>query len=46
MEPLTILAIGSTLYALFSEVVGLNSKWKSNSVVQVLLTIGKTIFKK
>lgn len=44
MEPLTIIAIGSTAYALFSEIVGLNKKWESNSVIQIILSLGKAIF--
>ena len=46
METATIIAIGSAAYALFSEIVGLNPKWKSNSVVQVVVSIGKAIFGK
>lgn len=46
MEVATIVAVGSAAYALFSEVIGINKKWKSNSVVQVILSIGGKLFKK
>ena len=46
MEPATIIAVGSAAYALFSEVIGLNKKWESNSVVQAIVSIGKAIFGK
>ena len=41
-----IFAISAIVFALFSEVVGLNSKWESNSIVQLFLSIGKKIFTK
>jgi len=44
-DPTTIIAIAGTVYALFSEIIGLNKKWKSNSVVQAILSIGSFILK-
>lgn len=44
MEPMSIIAIGSAAYALFSEIIGLNPKWKSNSVIQVVLAVGNKLF--
>ena len=44
MEPISIIAIISTVYAAASEIIGLNPKWKSNSVVQATMsTIGKVL---
>ena len=44
MEPITIVAIVGVIYSAASEIIGLNPKWKSNSVVQVTLsTVGKLL---
>jgi len=46
MEPATIVTIGTLVYALASEIIGLNSKWKSNSVVQVVMSFLGKLFGK
>ena len=46
LDTTTIIAISTAAYALFSEVVGLNKKWKANSVIQVILSIGKSLLGK
>ncbi len=33
------IAIGTAAYALLSEVIGINPKWQSNSVVQITMKI-------
>lgn len=43
-DVVTIMAIGSATYALLSEIIGLNAKWKSNSVVQVIMGVFNKVF--
>ena len=44
-EPATLLAIGGILVGAASEVIGLNKKWQSNSVVQIIMAGLKRVFK-
>ena len=41
-----VIAVGSAVFALASEIIGMNKKWKSNSVVQLVLLFGKRLFSK
>lgn len=41
MEPITIIATVSTIYGAASELIGMNKKWKSNSVVQATMATTK-----
>lgn len=43
---MSIIAIGSAIYALLSEVIGLNEEWESNSVIQVVMGVFKKLFTK
>lgn len=38
MDPITIIAIASTIYGAASEIIGMNKKMKSNSVVQATMS--------
>ena len=44
-EPATLLAIGGILVGAASEIIGLNKKWQSNSIVQAVMTGLKKVFK-
>lgn len=46
MEVGAIIAIGSAVYALASEIIGLNKGWESNSVVQVIMGVLSKVFKR
>jgi hypothetical protein len=39
-------AVGAIIFFAISEIIGLNPKWKENSVTGVILWIGRRIFKK
>jgi len=40
------LAVAGILIGAASEIIGLNKKWKSNSIIQIVLAAAKQIFKK
>lgn len=46
MSTAAIIAICTSVYSLASEIIGLNKKWKSNSVVQVVMGVLGSIFGK
>ena len=47
MDSATLIAIGSAVYALLSEIIGCNKKAESNSVVQLIMGVfGKLLGKK
>ena len=39
------LGIGGIVFFAFSEIIGM-TKWKSNSVIQLVLNVGSKLFKK
>lgn len=41
MDPITIGLVCTAGYAVLSEIIGMNKKLKSNSVVQILLAVFK-----
>ena len=43
MDPTTV-AIVSVVVAATSEIIGLNPKWKANSIIQVIIGILRKIF--
>lgn len=45
-DVVTITAIGSTVYALASDLIGMNKKWESNSVVQLVMGVLGKMFSK
>lgn len=38
--------IGAVVFGALSEIIGMNPKWKSNSVIQGALAVGAKLFKK
>lgn len=44
MDPITVITVGTAAYALLSEIIGLNPRWKSNSVVQLVMVILGRVF--
>jgi len=44
MDPITILAVGSVVYAAASELIGMNPKLKANSVVQAAMALAAVFF--
>ena len=46
MDPITVITIGTAAYALLSEIIGINPKWQSNSVVQLAMAILGRVFGK
>ena len=46
MSVSAIMGILAGVYAIASEVVGLNPKWEENSVLQVVMTLFREVLKK
>jgi len=44
MTTATIIAICTSVYGLASEIIGANKKWKSNTVVQAVMSVLGSIF--